>query len=87
MELAESLGLVDAWEATEHAEGERGETWGYQCHSEAGRFPPSRMDKILMTGAGTVESVEKVGVGATTAANEWISDHYGLLARFSGVIE
>ncbi|KAF8891840.1 Endonuclease/exonuclease/phosphatase [Infundibulicybe gibba] len=59
-------------------------TWGYQPRSV---YPPGRLDKILLSGILRVERIERVGVGlrvqGSKADGEWVSDHYGLLAKIS----
>lgn len=67
-----------------------GHTWGYQPPS---RFPPGRLDKILVVGAFKVDEIRRVGVGLEynrppglqlgPKRKIWASDHYGLLAKFT----
>jgi len=71
--LPERVELGDAWKevktgtGTENGEngmgwqdGEEDYTWGYQPGC---RFPPARLDKVLIVGRVWVEKVERVGVG------------------------
>jgi tyrosyl-DNA phosphodiesterase 2 len=73
-------GLVDTWGGDD--EDEDGYTWGFQPKS---RYPPGRLDKILITpdSGFMIEEPKKVGVGVRTADGEWTSDHYGLLTTVS----
>lgn len=70
---------------------EEGYTWGYQdVAAIKGRFPPSRMDKLLYRGAFSPKSLERIGVGVKveddnvrsemmeTLHCDWVTDHYGL---------
>lgn len=87
--LPEQLGLTDAWLATavrpttdgvDDDTGEtEGHTWGYQPRSQ---FPPNRLDKVLTVGELKVVDMERIGVGLKIKdKDEWVSDHYGLLAK------
>jgi tyrosyl-DNA phosphodiesterase 2 len=94
--LVEEVGLTDAWkdkmgykvEQDIWQEGAEGHTWGYQppCY-----YPPRRMDKILFLGDFLkVDDMERIGVGLESKSEpdygssaSWVSDHYGLLAKFT----
>ncbi|KAI0785956.1 Endonuclease/exonuclease/phosphatase [Abortiporus biennis] len=88
--LVEDVGLLDAWTSSvemENAADEAdGHTWGYQPPTV---FPPNRLDKILFVGELRVDDIERIGVGLKHANadasddNAWVSDHYGLLAKFT----
>jgi tyrosyl-DNA phosphodiesterase 2 len=81
MSLPEKFGLKDAWKGKQKAgdDDEEGFTWGFQ---NRGQFPPARMDKVLYSPAPgfTVAQPHVVCVGVKLR-EEWVSDHYGLLAR------
>ncbi|KAL1610163.1 hypothetical protein SLS60_001828 [Paraconiothyrium brasiliense] len=71
-----------------------GYTWGYQVpQALRERFGCSRMDKILFTGGITPLKFERIGVGVKVAEDkrkelrdggeeEWVTDHYGVMADF-----
>jgi tyrosyl-DNA phosphodiesterase 2 len=99
-DLPAQFGLKDAWlgihqdtrkvvqdrledELVENnKESEEDYTWGYQPPC---KFPPNRLDKILLKGNIVAEAIERVGVGLAVEITEgtgvWVSDHYGLLAK------
>ncbi|KAF8891839.1 Endonuclease/exonuclease/phosphatase [Infundibulicybe gibba] len=74
-------GLAGGQSSPDHIDSH---TWGYQPRSI---YPPARLDKILLLGTLKVERIERVGVGlrveGSEADGEWVSDHYGLLAKIS----
>ncbi|KAF9728887.1 hypothetical protein PMIN06_011155 [Paraphaeosphaeria minitans] len=71
-----------------------GYTWGYQVSQALReRFGCSRMDKILFSGALRPQHFERIGMGVKAAeekrqemraagVEEWVTDHYGVLADF-----
>ena len=80
LRITEAVGLTDAWQGTDG--DEEGFTWGYQPPSQ---YPAARLDKVLWFSRGGLEVEEpmRVGVGTKYGAGpqEWISDHYGLMAN------
>ncbi|PPQ98952.1 hypothetical protein CVT24_003580 [Panaeolus cyanescens] len=100
--LPEQLGFTDAWVLNKRRRKEdegasymtdvdieqdaESHTWGYQPMSR--RYPPNRMDKVLMKGNVDVDSIDRIGVDVRVKwlGNKetpvWASDHYGLLATF-----
>lgn len=89
-------GLKDAYLSLGGREGEvEGMTWGYQALvGREEKFPPCRMDKVMMAGAVEARSLERMGVGEEVRdergrkemeehdMNLFISDHYGLKGTF-----
>jgi len=82
VDLADRVGLVDAFEEHGPAPGEDEEdshTWGYQPECE---FPPGRLDKVLYSpgsGGFSVDKPTRIGIGVRTSQGQFASDHYGLL--------
>lgn len=64
------VGLRDVWDLEVDWDAEEGHTWGYQ---PPGRFPPTRLDKVLFLGelrfadhkieGGNVRKLRRIGVG------------------------
>lgn len=89
-------GLNDAYLSLGGRESEvKGMTWGYQALiGREEKFPPCRMDKVMMADAVEARSLERVGVGEEVKHEEdrkdmerndmnlFISDHYGLRGEF-----
>lgn len=88
-------GLKDTYlELGGEEDSDEGFTWGQQVpQALRERFGCSRMDKILFTGKVTPRGFQRIGVGVRVAEEkrremrdageeEWVTDHYGVMADF-----
>ncbi|KAK7183950.1 hypothetical protein DPSP01_011727 [Paraphaeosphaeria sporulosa] len=87
--------LKDAYlELGGQEDSDDGYTWGYQVpQALREKFGCSRMDKILFSGALRPQKFERIGMGVKVAEEkrqemraageeEWVTDHYGVMADF-----